>query len=243
MAASLYVEGMENEVAGYRFKDARLLETALTHGSYVHEHADEDVADFERLEFLGDAVVDLVVGEELFRRSQTATEGELTALRARIVSGESLAAVAQRLGLPERARLGAGEEASGGRQRVGLASSLFESVVGAIYVEAGFEVAREVILRAMHDELEAIETAPRKSAKSVLQERAQAEKHPLPVYRVVEERGPEHRRDFLVEVEAAGRVAQGSGASKREAEEAAASRLLEELEATPGGRREERSWS
>lgn len=224
-----YVEGMENEIAGYRFTDERLLETAVTHASYVHEHPAEDVQDFERLEFLGDAVVDLVVGEELFQRAPSATEGELTALRARVVSGETLAAVAQRLGLQERARLGAGEEASGGRQRVGLASSLFESVMGAIYVEAGFEVTRDVILRAMHEELEAIEGAPRKSAKSVLQERAQAEKHPLPVYRVIEERGPEHRRDFVIEVEAAGHLAQGSGTSKREAEEAAASKLLEEV--------------
>lgn len=220
---------MENDVAGYRFKDTRLLETALTHGSYVHEHPGEDVEDFERLEFLGDAVVDLVIGEELFQRSASATEGELTALRARVVSGETLAAVAQRLRLPERARLGAGEVASGGRMRIGLASSLLESVIGAIYVEAGFEVTRDVILRAMHDEIEATATAPRKSAKSVLQERAQAEKHPLPVYRVVEERGPEHSRDFVVEVEAAGRAARGGGRSKREAEEAAASHLLEEV--------------
>ena len=228
-AASFYVEGMANEIAGYRFKDSRLLETALTHGSYVHEHSDEDAADFERLEFLGDAVVDLVVGEELFQRSPAATEGELTALRARVVSGESLASVAQRLGLPERARLGAGEEASGGRMRVGLASSLFESVIGAIYVEAGFEATRDVILRAMHDELEATDTAPRKSAKSVLQERAQGEKLPLPVYRVVEERGPEHSRDFVIEVDAVGRLARGEGRSKREAEEAAAAKLLKEV--------------
>jgi ribonuclease-3 len=220
---------MDNEVAGYRFKDARLLETALTHASYVHEHPDVGAQDFERLEFLGDAVVDLVVGEELFQRSPTATEGELTALRARVVSGEGLAPVAQRLGLPQRARLGAGEEASGGRQRAGLASSLFESVIGAIYLEAGFEITRDVILRAMHDVLEAVESAPRKTAKSLLQERAQADRLPLPVYRVVAERGPEHRRDFVVEVEAAGKVAQGSGASKREAEEAAASELLKEV--------------
>lgn len=219
----------DNEIAGYRFKDSRLLETALTHGSYVHEHPDEGVADFERLEFLGDAVVDLVVGEELYQRSPAATEGELTALRARVVSGESLASIAQRLGLSERARLGAGEEASGGRMRVGLASSLFESVIGAIYVEAGFEATRDVILRVMHDELEATDTAPRKSAKSVLQERAQAEKLPLPVYRVVEERGPEHSRDFVIEVDAVGRLARGEGRSKREAEEAAASRLLREV--------------
>jgi ribonuclease-3 len=217
-----------NEIWGYRFKDRRLLETALTHGSYVHEHPDEDVADLERLEFLGDAVVDLVVAEDLFQRFPDAPEGELTTLRARLVSGEGLAAVSTRHGLPQRARLGVGEESSGGRARPGLAASLLESVVGAIYLEAGFEVARDAILRAMHDELEATATAPRKSAKSLLQERAQSEIHELPVYRVVEERGPEHRRDFVVEVEIQGHAAQGNGASKREAEEAAASKLLKE---------------
>lgn len=220
---------MNDEIAGHRFRDPKLLETALTHGSYVHEHPDEGAADFERLEFLGDAVIDLVVGQELYQRSARASEGELTALRARVVSGESLATVGKRLGLPDRARLGAGEEASGGRERIGLAASLFESVIGAVYVDGGFEAARDVILRAMHEEIESTDTAPRKSAKSVLQERAQAERHPLPVYRVVEERGPEHSRDFVIEVEAAGRVAKGEGRSKREAEEAAASKLLEEV--------------
>ncbi len=221
---------MENEIAGYRFKDERLLETALTHASYLHEHPDEKAKDFERLEFLGDAVVDLVVGEDLFLRFPEAPEGELTTLRAGVVSGDALATVAQRLGLPERVRLGAGEAGSGGRQRVGLGASVFESVVGAVYLEAGFEVTRDLVLRILHDELEATATAPRKSAKSLLQERAQAEKLALPVYRVVEERGPEHRRDFVVEVEAAGRVARGEGASKREAEEEAAAKLLEEVE-------------
>lgn len=225
-----------DEIAGYRFKDARLLETALTHGSYLHEHPEEEATDFERLEFLGDAVVDLVVGEDLFHRFPEAAEGELTTLRARLVSRDGLAAVAQRLGLPERARLGRGEVESGGRDRPGLAASVFESVIGAIYVEAGFEVSRDVILRVMREELDATAAAPRKSAKSQLQEWAQAAKEPLPAYRVVEERGPEHRRDFLVEVEAAGRVAHGTGPSKREAEEAAASKLLEEVgAAAPGG--------
>lgn len=221
---------MENEIAGYRFKDERLLETALTHASYLHEHPDEKAADFERLEFLGDAVVDLVVGEDLFLRFPEAPEGELTTLRAGVVSGDALATAAQRLGLPQRVRLGAGEAGSGGRQRVGLGASVFESVVGAVYLEAGFEVTRDLVLRILHDELEATATAPRKSAKSLLQERAQGEKLALPVYRVVEERGPEHRRDFVVEVEAAGRVARGEGASKRDAEEEAAAKLLEEVE-------------
>lgn len=218
-----------DEIAGHRFTDPSLLEVALTHGSYLHEHAGQELEDFERLEFLGDAVVDLVIGDELYRRYPDAREGELTVLRARVVSGEALAAVSQRLGLPERARLGRGELESGGRDRVGLAASVFESVIGAVYVESGFDAARDLVLRVMRDELDATATAPRKSAKSLLQEWAQAEKHPLPIYTVIEERGPEHRRDFVVGVEAAGRAAQGTGASKREAEEAAAASLLEEV--------------
>lgn len=232
---------MEREIAGYRFKDAGLLEMALTHGSYVHEHPEEAGRDLERLEFLGDAVVDLVIGDELYRRYPEATEGELTVLRARVVSGEALAAVAQRLGLPERARLGRGEVESGGRERVGLAASIFESVLGAVYVEAGFATARDLVLRVMREELEATATAPRKSAKSLLQEWAQAEKYPLPTYTVIEERGPEHRRDFVIEVEAAGRIARGSGQSKREAEEAAALDLLDALDTAPAIAQEQRS--
>lgn len=221
---------MESEVAGYRFKDPRLLEMALTHGSYVHEHPEEEGHDLERLEFLGDAVIDLVIGDELYRRYPEATEGELTVLRARVVSGDALATVAQRLGLPERAKLGRGEVESGGRDRVGLASSVLESVVGAVYVDAGFARTRDLVLRIMSEEVEATATAPRKSAKSLLQEWAQAEKQPLPLYTVIEERGPEHRRDFVVEVDAAGHVARASGHSKREAEEAAAAEVLELIE-------------
>jgi ribonuclease-3 len=110
-----------------------LLLAALTHSSYLHEHALEDGGeDFERLEFLGDAVVDLVIGDELYRRFPDATEGELTTLRAQMVSSAALAEIARELGLPERARLGRGEDESGGRSRVGLAASLYESLVGAI---------------------------------------------------------------------------------------------------------------
>ncbi|MBI2773072.1 MAG: ribonuclease III, partial [Chloroflexi bacterium] len=110
---------MRDGIAGYRFKDERLLETALTHGSYIHEHPDERAGDFERLEFLGDAVVSLVVGEDLFERFPDASEGVLTTLRSGVVSGDALAAVAQRMGLHERVRLGRGEEGSGGRERPG----------------------------------------------------------------------------------------------------------------------------
>ena len=202
------------------------METALTHSSFLHEHPGEAARDFERLEFLGDAVVDLVVGEELFRRFPGATEGELTSLRASLVSSGPLAAIARTLGLPERARLGRGEEESGGRARVGLAASLYESVVGAIYVDAGFDRARQIVLDTMGDALDALATTPSKSAKTLLQEWAQASKLALPTYRVLEATGPEHRRGFVVEVDVAGQLARGTGASKREAQEDAAANLL-----------------
>jgi ribonuclease-3 len=215
------------EIAGYRFTDQELLENALTHSSYLHEHPEEKAHDFERLEFLGDAVVDLVVGEELYRRFPDATEGELTALRATLVSSAALAEVGRRLGLPERARLGRGEEDTGGRGRAGLSASLYESVVGACYIEAGLEAASALVHRTMGDAIVATVSAPRKSPKTLLQEWAQAAHHPLPIYRTLDVSGPEHRRGFVVEVEVAGNVAQGTGPSKRAAEEAAAAKLME----------------
>ena len=224
--ASSFLEDRKLEIAGHRFADDELIETALTHSSYLHEHPGVGAHDFERLEFLGDAVVDLVVGEELFRRFPDASEGELTSLRASLVSSAPLAAISRTLGLPERARLGRGEDETGGRSRVGLAASLYESFIGAIYVEAGFERARSVVLETMSDALDEVASTPVKSAKTLLQEWAQSERLSLPTYRVLEETGPEHRRDFVVEVEVNGRIARGSGASKRDAQEAAAAELL-----------------
>ncbi|HKY49959.1 MAG TPA: ribonuclease III [Candidatus Limnocylindria bacterium] len=217
------------DIAGYRFRDPELLATALTHSSYLHEHVGKGVRDFERLEFLGDAVVDLAIGEELYRRFPSATEGELTSLRATLVSSSALAAIGRELGLPERARLGRGEEETGGRARTGLAASLYESFVGAVYYEAGFARAKELVLATMGDLLDDIEHAPMKSAKQLLQEWAQGEKLPLPVYRMLEISGPEHQRGFEMEVEAGGNVARGTGASKREAQEAAAAKLLAQV--------------
>jgi ribonuclease-3 len=222
------MEEMANiEIGGYRFTDPALLENALTHSSYLHEHPEENARDFERLEFLGDAVVDLVVGEELYRRFPDATEGELTALRAALVSSAALAEVGRQLGLPQRARLGRGEEETGGRGRAGLSASLYESVVGACYIEGGLAAATGLVHRTMGDAIAATLSAPRKSPKTLLQEWAQGSHHPLPAYRTLDVSGPEHKRGFVVEVEVAGNVAQGTGASKRAAEEAAAAKLME----------------
>ena len=217
----------DEEIGGYRFSDPTLLATALTHSSYLHEHPHVEMEDFERLEFLGDAVVDLVIGELLYRNHPDATEGELTAMRAQLVSGPPLSHLAQQLGLPERARLGRGEAETGGRQRVGLGASLYESVLGAIYVDGGFDVAREFVLRTMKDTIVAAAQQPRRSPKTVLQEWAQGRGMSLPAYAVSETTGPEHAREFVVDVTVGDLHARGAGRSKREAQENAASALLE----------------
>jgi ribonuclease-3 len=217
----------DEEVGGYHFRDPTLLVTALTHSSYLHEHPEQEIEDFERLEFLGDAVVDLVIGELLYLNYPEATEGELTAMRAQLVSGPPLSQLAQGLGLPARARLGRGEAETGGRHRVGLGASLYESVLGAVYVDGGFAPAREFVLRTMRDTIVAAAAQPRRSPKTVLQEWAQGKGLPLPSYEVMATSGPEHAREFVVEVTVGDLSARGEGRSKREAQEAAAMALLE----------------
>jgi len=217
----------EEEIGGYRFRDPALLGAARTHSSYLHEHTDEETEDFERLEFLGDAVVDLVIGELLYASHPEATEGELTAMRAQLVSGPPLSQLAQQLGLPERARLGRGEADMGGRQRIGLGASLYESVLGAVYVDGGFDAARDFVLRTMKDTIVAAAEQPRRSPKTVLQEWAQGQGLPLPSYDVAETSGPEHAREFLIDVSVGDLRARGAGRSKREAQENAAAALLD----------------
>jgi ribonuclease-3 len=217
----------DDEIGGYRFRHQALLGAALTHSSYLHEHADEETEDFERLEFLGDAVVDLVIGELLYASHPEATEGELTAMRAQLVSGPPLSQLAQQLGLPERARLGRGEADMGGRHRIGLGASLYESVLGAVYVDGGFDAARDFVLRTMKDTIVAAAEQPRRSPKTVLQEWAQGQGLPLPSYDVADTSGPEHAREFVVDVSVGELRARGAGRSKREAQENAAAALLE----------------
>ncbi len=216
----------DEDIGGYRFRDPSLLATALTHSSYLHEHPDQDIEDFERLEFLGDAVVDLVIGELLYQNHADAPEGELTSMRAQLVSGPPLALLAQQLGLPERARLGRGEAETGGRLRVGLGASLYESVLGAVYVDGGFDAARDFVVRTMRDLIVEADAQPRRSPKTELQEWAQGNGLPLPAYDVTETTGPEHAREFVVDVTVGELHARGAGHSKREAQENAAAALL-----------------
>lgn len=226
------------EIGGHRFKDAALLAAALTHASYYNEEPGARALDHpERLEFLGDAVVGLVIGEELYRRLPDAREGDLTERRAALVSRPALAAVGSRLGLLERTRLGRSLQGVG--DTFGLSGLIYESVVGAVYLDGGLEAARAFVLRTMGDAIDdgiaapssAIDRrAPQRSPKTTLQELAQTSAGAVPLYRTVEVNGPDHRRQYVVEVELGGRTARGTGMSMREAQEAAATLLLDELE-------------
>ena len=213
----------EHEIGGYVFRDRKLLAAALTHTSYLHEHPELDGEHFERLEFLGDALVDLLVAEELYWRFPSAREGELTERRAALVSAPALTQLAVRLGLIERTRFGRGGQE---RRQTRFAGGIYEAVVAAVYIDGGLEAARALIHRTMGEDFE---RPSYRSAKTVLQEWAQATLHEAPAYRQVALLGPEHRREFVFEVELAGRTARGSGSSMREAQESAASRLLDEV--------------
>lgn len=206
------------------FKRTKLLKQAFTHTSYVNEHKRGSVQDNERLEFLGDAVLQLLVSEYLFATYPKRPEGELTRMRASVVCEPSLAYFAERLELGKHVLLGRGEEQLGGRHRQALLADLFESFIGAIFLDAGINRTRSFLEEHMFPFIESNDFGLlMKDAKSKLQEKAQH--HGLgPVeYRVLEERGPAHDREFIVEVFlGAERYGRGAGRTKKEAEQRAA---------------------
>ncbi|MGH2593589.1 MAG: ribonuclease III [Anaerolineae bacterium] len=210
------------------FRDPSLLERALTHRSYLNEHLELALDDNERLEFLGDAVLDFVTGAWLYNRFPEMREGRLTSLRAALVKTDALAAFALRIGLDGRLRLGKGEAESGGRGRISLLADAFEAVLGALYLDQGLGAVREFLERLLPEEVERIlaEESDR-DAKSMLQEWSQAEYGITPRYRTVSEEGPDHAKLFTVEVRIGDRVVgRGEGLSKQLAAQAAASDAL-----------------
>ena len=221
---------------GVTFRNRSLLELALVHRSYLNENTDLAPDSNERLEFLGDAVIDLAVGRELFERLPDATEGSLTARRSLAVRGDALARVARQLLLGEALLLGSGEQAAGGADRTGNLAGVFEAVVGAVLLDQGQAAATEFTLRALEDEIEAaIDAESPKDPKSLLQEFAQSRGDEPPEYRVTGFVGPDHERVWHVEAVLAGRVvARGQGRRKLDAEREAAGAALSELEAAAG---------
>lgn len=210
---------------GHRFASPALLEQALTHRSFGSPHN-------ERLEFLGDGVLGCAIAEELCTRFPELDEGSLSRLRAALVRQAALAEVARALGLAEFLRVGEGEAASGGATRTSMLADALEAVYGAVFQDGGYETARRVILRTYGARLERIDASePPKDAKTRLQEYLQARHMKLPAYQVVAVRGAAHRQTFDVECRVAELelAAQGTGASRRAAEQQAAEALLARL--------------
>lgn len=216
---------------GYTFNDIKRLQEALTHRSFVNETKQPNVRDNERLEFLGDAVIDLVVSTALMRRFPEAREGALSRMRADLVNENGLATVAAKVQLGLALRLGRGEELSGGRDRASLLADAFEAVIAAVYLDGGLQSAEAAVLA--HLDLPDDPATQMGDPKTQLQERIQAERHVTPTYRVVDERGPDHSKVFEVEIICEGAVlGVGEGRTKKEAEQAAAAAVLRALPAT-----------
>ncbi|MFH1475447.1 MAG: ribonuclease III [Chloroflexota bacterium] len=225
------------ERLGLRFRDPSLLSRALIHGSWQHEHPDDAIGHNERLEFLGDAVVSLVISEALHGRRPDDDEGALSARRAVIVSTSGLARLARRIDLGDHLLLGEGEAQRGGRARPVLLASAFEAVAAAVFLDQGWETVRSWLCDLAAPEL-AADAPPGslKSPKSRLQELTQRGSGERPDYRLAEVSGPDHQRRFVVEVAVGGRITgAGSGGSRRSAETAAAVSALETLAAESGG--------
>ena len=213
------------------FKNPALLTRALTHRSYLNEHPEVEPEDNERLEFLGDAVLDFVVGSWLFRQYPDFAEGRLTSIRSALVRAEKLSELANRIELGDHVRLGKGEAGSGGRARQALLADAFEAVIGALYLDQGMRAVQRWLTPLIKEEVESIIAAQGdRDAKSALQEWSQALRHITPHYRTVSEAGPDHAKQFTVAVfigsEEAGR---GEGPSKQIAAQAAAADALQKL--------------
>lgn len=216
---------------GVRFRDQSLLREALVHRSFLHEAPSPELTANERLEFLGDAALGLIIAQKLYQDYPHLDEGELTRLRAALVRTEALTEAGRRLGLGHYLLLGRGEEASGGRERPSNLARAFEAIVGALLADGGLAKARAFVLRCLRPELIALATAPpAPDYKSLLQQVTQSRWRQPPTYRLLATTGPDHARTFQVTVEVAGNpLGTGSGHSKKEAEQRAARQALAAL--------------
>ncbi|MBQ7925205.1 MAG: ribonuclease III [Lachnospiraceae bacterium] len=214
------MEELEQRI-GYVFRDKQLLRQALTHSSFTNEQRINKAQDYERLEFLGDAVLELVSSEYLFQQYPRVPEGELTKRRASVVCEPSLAFCARDIDLGKYMRLGKGEEATGGRKRDSIIADVMEAVIGAIYLDGGMEPARKHIMKYILSDLEDKQLFF--DSKSNLQELIQGKLKKEFSYILIEESGPEHDKTFLVEVRMEGEcLGKGTGRTKKAAEQQAA---------------------
>ena len=222
--------GELEKTVGYTFQDPKLLELALTHSSYAHEHYAGKRHDNERLEFLGDAVLELVSSDYLFHNYNEYPEGELTKLRASIVCEQSLAMCAEAISLGKYLRLGNGEDSTGGRLRASITSDAMEALIGAIYLDGGFEAVKDCVLRLFASSIEDARHGKYiiTDYKTALQEKLQSRGITDIKYRLVKEIGPDHDKTFIVQLIVNGRpVTKGRGKSKKQAEQQAAEEMME----------------
>jgi len=219
------------KTVGYEFKNPELLTEALTHPSIAHERGSESNHHNQRLEFLGDAVLQLVVTDRIYKLYPDLPEGKLTQIRAHLANRHTLYQRALAIELGKHLMLGKGEESSGGRERLSNLADAYEALLGSVYLDGGIRAARKFILTQFADEFTNIkQTTPRQNPKGRLQELLQAHSSKGPIYRVVHESGPDHSKHFECVVEWDGRqIGRGTGSSKKQAETEAAETALSAL--------------
>lgn len=216
------------DALGYRYKNKLLLQTALSHTSYANETYQDSLRSYERLEFLGDSILGFVAAEYLFRTFPTKHEGELTRIRAELVCEKNLAHVARQLDIGSELLLGHGEEQGGGRDRSSILCDVMESLIAAAYLDGGFDAARGIVERVILPKL--TEVVKTHDYKTELQELVQRKKDQVLSYELTGESGPDHCKEFSVRVLLNGTpVGEGSGTSKKRAEQNAAMRAIETL--------------
>ena len=230
MTESAKLEKLQDTL-GITFNDASILQQALVHGSYLHENPEFALPSNERLEFLGDSLLGFIIAEKLYTDFPDLAEGGMTKLRAALVRKETLARLASALGLGDYLYMGYGEETSGGRVKQSILAAALESLIGAILMDQGFDSCRGFVLRLFESALgEAVDERLAADYKSELQEMSQARHRVAPAYRTIRAIGPDHAKEFTVEVSVNGAViGSGSGRSKRQAEREAARAALQTL--------------
>lgn len=219
---------------GYRFTDTGLLAKALRHSSYVNEQADPAMEDNERLEFLGDAALSLCIGHLLMVRFPELSEGDLSQTRAGLVNAAWLADIGRSMDLGEHVLLGKGEEQTNGRNKDSILANAVEALLGAIYLDGGFDAVMAVVKRKFETDIEALAALDmNRNYKSLLQELTQATDGKAPVYEIIDETGPDHDKTFHCRVSAGGIQAEGTGKNKKTAQQDAAHKALALIKGEP----------
>jgi ribonuclease III len=215
---------------GYWFKDLSILKQALTHRSYVNEHPESAMRHNERLEFLGDAVLNLTLSDLLLRKYPNLPEGMLSKIRAGQVNEKKLAALSFQLELGTFLLIGKGEEQTGGREKASILANAFEAVLGALFLEGGFQAAMTFIDRIFQPHIDDDQYRSTRDYKTFLQEHCQGKLKTMPTYTVYREEGPDHQKEFFVEVKIQGQVvSKGKGKTKKEAQQKAAEEAMKQL--------------